>query len=100
MTHRVPTAIGGVTQIRDNKNTRRLHVSSPSQLPNSCGPLTFVIAGMGVFHVVVPHAEFVLQAATPRAFTIMIVTLAKFCMRRVQFDPSQMLHEASSIFHF
>ena len=75
MTHRVPTAIGGVTQIRDNKNTRRHHVSSPSQLPNSCGYHTFVIAGMGVFHVVVPHAEFVLQAATPRAFAIMFITL-------------------------
>ena len=38
---------------------------------------------MGPRHIVVPHAEFVLQVATPRAFAIMTETLTITCMRQI-----------------
>ena len=82
MTHRVSTAIGGMTQIHDNKNTWRRHVSSPSRCPIHVVNL-YYNAGMGIYHMVVPHAEFVLQDATPWTFAIMTKTLTKLLCEQV-----------------
>ena len=82
VTHRVPTAIGGMTQFHDNKNTRRRHVSSPSRCPIHVITL-YYNAGMGIHHMAVPHVEFVLQAATPWTFAIMIKTLTKLLCEQI-----------------
>ena len=82
MTQRVPTAIGGITGFLNNKDIRRHHVSSPSHCPFRVITL-YYNAGMGTYHMVVPHAEFVLQVATPWTFTIMIKTLTKLLCEQV-----------------